>query len=94
MAKRDHSQVDDPTGKRPLTYRLHEIRFQWILFIQTLIVRKIGKIEITTFGESTASELKEGIESLRKKGAKSFILDVRQNPGGLLDQVQIMASMF
>ena len=57
-------------------------------------MRKIGKIEITTFGESTASELKEGIESLRKKGAKSFILDVRQNPGGLLDQVQIMASMF
>lgn len=56
--------------------------------------KKIGKIEITTFGESTASELKEGIESLRKKGAKSFILDVRQNPGGLLDQVQIMASMF
>jgi carboxyl-terminal processing protease len=54
----------------------------------------IGKIEITTFGEDTASELKAGIESLRKEGAKSFILDVRQNPGGLLDQVQNMASMF
>jgi carboxyl-terminal processing protease len=56
--------------------------------------KEIGKIEITTFGENTARELQESIESLREKGAKSFILDVRQNPGGLLDQVQIMASMF
>jgi carboxyl-terminal processing protease len=56
--------------------------------------KEIGKIEITAFGENTARELQESIESLREKGAKSFILDVRQNPGGLLDQVQIMASMF
>ncbi|WP_430609497.1 S41 family peptidase [Enterococcus sp. DIV0876] len=54
----------------------------------------IGKIEITTFGENTAQELRETITDLRNEGAKSFIVDVRQNPGGLLDQVQIMASMF
>lgn len=54
----------------------------------------VGKIEITTFGEQTASELKETITALRSEGAKSFVIDVRQNPGGLLDQVQIMASMF
>ncbi|HCE12140.1 S41 family peptidase [Enterococcus sp.] len=54
----------------------------------------IGKIEITSFGEETAGELKEVITALRSEGATSFVLDVRQNPGGLLDQVQIMASMF
>ncbi|WP_297075421.1 S41 family peptidase [uncultured Enterococcus sp.] len=55
---------------------------------------EIGKIEITTFAEKTATELKEAIESLRKQGATAFVIDLRQNPGGLLDQVSNMASMF
>ena len=54
----------------------------------------VGKIEITTFAEKTATELKEAVESLRKQGATAFVIDLRQNPGGLLDQVSNMASMF
>lgn len=54
----------------------------------------VGYVQITTFGTGTAKELKETIKELRKAGAKSFILDVRQNPGGLLEAVQEMASMF
>ena len=53
-----------------------------------------GKIQIASFSESTARELKEAIEKLRGQGAKNFVIDVRQNPGGFLDQVEIMASMF
>ena len=53
-----------------------------------------GKIQITSFNESTASELQTAVEELRKKGAESFVIDLRQNPGGYLDQVEIMASMF
>lgn len=56
--------------------------------------KKIGKIEIITFSENTAVELQKAIESLRKEGATSFVLDVRGNPGGYLDQVEVMASMF
>jgi len=54
----------------------------------------IGKIEIASFSESTANELQEAIENLREQGAVSFVIDVRQNPGGYLDQVEKMASMF
>lgn len=54
----------------------------------------VGKIEITTFAEKTATELKEAVESLRKQGATAFVIDLRQNPGGLLDQVSNMTSMF
>lgn len=54
----------------------------------------IGSIKITSFGENTYKELQDTIKSLRKKGAKSFVIDLRQNPGGLLDQVEKMASMF
>lgn len=54
----------------------------------------IGKIQIFSFNSTTANELKEAITTLRGEGAKAFVLDVRQNPGGYLDQVEIMASMF
>ena len=54
---------------------------------------QIGSIKITSFGK-TYQELKETITNLRDKGAKSFVIDVRQNPGGLLDQAERMASMF
>lgn len=54
----------------------------------------IGKIQIASFNESTARELQEAIEKLRKEGAQSFIIDLRQNPGGYLSQVEAMASMF
>lgn len=56
--------------------------------------KEIGNIRITSFNENTFDELKKMITTLRKDGAKSFIIDVRQNPGGLLDQVEKMASMF
>ncbi|MCV2499187.1 S41 family peptidase [Melissococcus plutonius] len=54
----------------------------------------IGAIHITTFGENTYHELKTTIKSLRKQGATSFVLDLRQNPGGLLDQAEYMANLF
>lgn len=54
----------------------------------------VGSIKITSFGENTFKELQKTIKTLRKDGATSFVIDLRQNPGGLLDQVEQMASMF
>ncbi|MBO0441312.1 S41 family peptidase [Candidatus Enterococcus ikei] len=54
----------------------------------------IGSIKITSFGANTYKELQDTIKNLRKDGATSFVIDLRQNPGGLLNQVEQMASMF
>lgn len=56
--------------------------------------QEVGKIQISSFNESTAKELREAIEKLREDGASSFVIDLRQNPGGYLNQVEVMASMF
>lgn len=56
--------------------------------------RMVGIIAVTTFSQNTAREMKQTIVSLRKKGAKSFVIDMRNNPGGLMDQALQMASMF
>lgn len=45
----------------------------------------IGYIEVTQFAESTVDAFREAIDSLQKDGATSLIIDLRDNPGGVLD---------
>jgi len=49
--------------------------------------KKIGYIEITTFSEDTAADFKKDLKALENDHIKGLILDVRGNPGGLLDSV-------
>ena len=46
------------------------------------------------FQETTAGELDEAIEELKKQGMKSLVLDLRNNPGGLLPQAIEVVSRF
>ena len=51
---------------------------------------KVGYVRLVQFGEATASDLDDALRKLREKGAESLVIDLRDNPGGLLDQaVQI-----
>ncbi|MFZ5801229.1 MAG: S41 family peptidase [Candidatus Omnitrophota bacterium] len=45
----------------------------------------IGYIRLTVFQESTPQDLVAALDKLKKQGADSLILDLRNNPGGLLD---------
>jgi carboxyl-terminal processing protease len=45
----------------------------------------IGYIRITQFNTTTAGELLKALEGLEKKGMQGLILDLRGNPGGLLE---------
>lgn len=48
----------------------------------------IGYIEITNFSETTASRFKEELTAFESEGIDGLVIDVRGNPGGLLDVVQ------
>lgn len=54
----------------------------------------IGIIEITHFGETTGVEFHHAINQLRSEGMRAVILDLRNNPGGLLDAAVDVASPF
>lgn len=56
--------------------------------------KQVGVIAISQFSNKTNTELEKAIKSLRTKGARSFVIDLRQNPGGLLPQALSTASMF
>lgn len=48
---------------------------------------KIGYIQITEFDEITVSQFSDAVSQLERKGMKGLIIDVRDNPGGLLNSV-------
>lgn len=57
----------------------------------------IGYLRVTTFNEQTESGLLEGIETLRAEAEgplAGYVLDLRNNPGGLLDQAIAVSDIF
>ncbi|MGI2326976.1 S41 family peptidase [Planococcus sp. YIM B11945] len=55
---------------------------------------KVAHIQITSFSENTYEELLSAIEDMEKEGMKSMVLDVRQNPGGLLKSALDISNLF
>lgn len=64
--------------------------------VPTVISKKIGAdigyIKLNQFNEKSPSEIKQAIDDLKNKGAEKLILDLRDNPGGLLDAANEIAS--
>ncbi|BGE82439.1 S41 family peptidase [Staphylococcus petrasii] len=54
----------------------------------------IGIMTINKFQENTAGELKAAVIKAHKEGVRSIVLDLRNNPGGLLDEAVKMANIF
>lgn len=55
---------------------------------------KIGYVRLTQFGEKTADELSSALKKLKSQDIHGFILDLRGNPGGLLDQAVEVCEKF
>ena len=47
--------------------------------------KKIGYIAVSEFDEVTASQFKSALKDLEKEGMQGLVIDLRDNPGGLLD---------
>ena len=55
---------------------------------------KIGYARITQFNSPTAAELSKKLDELEKEGMQAFVLDLRFNPGGLLNSAVDVAGQF
>jgi carboxyl-terminal processing protease len=54
----------------------------------------IANVQITSFSNNTTTELVTILNDLKSQGMKGLILDLRQNPGGLLNQAIQISSLF
>ena len=59
-----------------------------------MVDRGVGYVELNPFSDQSAPELQAAIDSLKRTGMKSLILDLRGNPGGLLDEGIAVSSLF
>jgi carboxyl-terminal processing protease len=60
----------------------------------TLLENMVGYVDVNVFNQSTASELVLAVDSLIMRGARSLMVDLRGNPGGLLEQGVGVAELF
>ncbi|MGL6076422.1 MAG: S41 family peptidase [Fimbriiglobus sp.] len=65
---------------------------QWEWFADP--AAKIALIRLVAFSEKTDKELKAAISEIEKQGGRGIILDMRNNPGGLLSQAAVVSDLF
>jgi carboxyl-terminal processing protease len=53
-----------------------------------------GYVRISEFGENTGAELNQALRGLQRQGMKRLVFDLRNNPGGALDQAIKVANSF
>jgi carboxyl-terminal processing protease len=59
-----------------------------------VIDKKIGYVKLLQFQQKTGEELEKALKSLEKQGIEALILDLRNNPGGLLNSAIDVAEQF
>jgi len=82
--------VDQPI---PFTLTREVIRLRAVPF-SVMLPDSVGYVPLQSVLESSSSEVRSAVDSLRDEGARSVILDLRGNPGGLLDQGIAVSDLF
>ena len=59
-----------------------------------LLQNGVGYVDVNVFSAQTATELSAAVDSVLKLGARSLVMDLRGNPGGLLEQGVAVAELF
>lgn len=62
--------------------------------LSTVLPDSVGYIKLTQFITGTATEVRRALVDLKQQGARSLILDLRDNPGGLLEEAVNTVNLF
>jgi carboxyl-terminal processing protease len=90
-----HVTVERPglTATIPFALRRAEIDVNAVQYA-LMLGDSVGYVDLTVFSSSAAAEVAHAVDSLRAKGARAIVLDLRGDPGGLLDQGIGVADLF
>ncbi|MBU3179687.1 S41 family peptidase [Clostridium psychrophilum] len=81
-------------GKGSFEVNLKRAKIDLVTVKGEMLANKVGYIQLTMFDENTSKNFTKKLAELKSKGMKSLIVDVRGNPGGLLDQCVDLTSNF
>ena len=82
-----HIKVYRPSTKENLEFDVERRNVELPSIESQMLDNKIGYIQISEFQKNTADQFNKAFKELQDKGMKSLIVDVRDNPGGLLSGV-------
>lgn len=81
-------------GNQTFTKTLKRAKIPVATVNSKMLAHHVGYIQITTFSTNTAKEFKQAVKKLTKQKATRLVVDVRNNPGGLMDAALKISSMF
>ncbi|UOQ45765.1 S41 family peptidase [Halobacillus salinarum] len=90
-------QIDRPGSEDLLTVNItrDDIPLETVYSdTKTVDGKKVGVLEITSFSEKTSDEFKKALTKLEDDGIEGLVIDVRGNPGGLLQDVEEILKQF
>ena len=83
-----------PGVKKPRPMEIVRDVIKVVSVTSKMLAPKIGYVRIKSFQDRTDVYLKQALSKMRSKGLKGLVLDLRNNPGGLLDQAVRIADFF
>lgn len=87
-----HIKVYRPSEDKYVEFDIQRAEVENVSVDYRMLENNVGYISVTQFYENTPKEYKEAVEDLEKQGAKGLIVDLRDNPGGLLNAVVDMCA--
>lgn len=76
---------------KPLTFTVNRSNVSLPTVLSRMVEGNIGYIHIFTFSRHTPDEFKKQLSTLKDQGCEKLIIDLRMNPGGMIDSVVAVA---
>lgn len=88
-------RVQRPGRERPMTFKLtrRAITLPSVV-LSKVLSDSIGYVRLDSYTENTARDVRRAIVELKQQGATRLVLDLRGNPGGLMDQAVDVVNLF
>ena len=88
-------EVERPGVADRLTFALRRREIHFHAVRHALMLRgDVGYVDLATFSEDAVRDVTTAVDSLRARGMRTMIFDLREDPGGLLDQGVGLADLF
>lgn len=88
-------KVRRPSTDRNMTFRITRRNIvRPSVTLSTLATDSVGYVALSQFIEGTANEVRRALVELKQRGARSLILDLRNNPGGVMEEAVKTVNLF
>jgi len=87
-------EVFRPDASKKLSFTMTRERIAIPNIMSEMVGKDVGLIRLMQFNGLAADDIRKAMGELEAKGAKGFVLDLRENPGGLLSSAVGVTSLF